>query len=564
MKSPSGNTHFRAFAATALLLLLLGAMVFGIVDRFLVDARANATARELLTALAQLARAEHEAIAVQRAYLLTGDAAERDRFQQSLAGVAATNAQLQALVPEGSPFQPDLDALRRALELRLERAVQVVAAHDRDGLSAAQQMLREGIGLRLEQDIRDAIEVLTRAANTRLVLAEAAAAQSSRWLLFSTALGAPLALLALGLGYGVLRREVQSRQNAERDNEQTRARMQASVEQLTQMSHDMQRLSAYASLLQTCDSTEEALDVTCVCFAALLPEYSGTIYLIGADRTQAVAAAYWGAPHLESLQRIAPDQCWGWRRAQPYLTDSRSAELRCSHVSGDAECIATACLPLNAHGLAFGLLYLDGPEPIRSERLAATAAEQLSLALANLSLRDSLRDQSIKDPLTGLYNRRHLEHTLKVEYARCRRAGCALAVLMLDIDHFKAFNDRHGHAAGDSVLSVVGALLAAQVRAGDIACRYGGEEFTVIMPETDIDTAVVLAEGIRQAIADVDLVADGQALPRVTASMGVATIPGSVDTLDELVASADQALYLAKSQGRNRVVGAASVLDGRV
>ena len=135
---------------------------------------------------------------------------------------------------------------------------------------------------------------------------------------------------------------------------------------------------------------------------------------------------------------------------------------------------------------------------------------------------------------------------------------------MLDIDHFKAFNDRHGHAAGDSVLSVIGALLAAQVRAGDIACRYGGEEFTVIMPETDIDTAVVLAEGIRQAIADVDLVADGQALPRVTASMGVATIPGSVDTLDELVASADQALYLAKSQGRNRVVGAASVLDGRV
>ncbi|HWS27285.1 MAG TPA: diguanylate cyclase, partial [Xanthomonadales bacterium] len=501
-----------------------------------------------------------------RAYLLTGDAAERDRFQQSLAGVSATSAQLEALVPEGGAYAADLARLQQALEVRLARAVQVVAMHDRDGLPAAQAMLSDGVAVRLEQDIRGAIEQLTRGVNTRLVIAEAASAQSSRWLLLSAALGAPLALLALGLGYGVLRREVQSRQIAERDNEQARARLQASVEQLTQMSHDMQRLSAYASLLQTCDSTEEALDVTCVCFAALLPDYSGTVYLLSDDRTQVVATAFWGAPHLVSSERIAPAQCWGWRRAQPYLTDSHSAELRCSHVSGDAEHIATACLPLNAHGMAFGLLYLDGPEPIRSERLAATAAEQLSLALANLRLRDSLRDQSIKDALTGLYNRRHLERALEVEYARCRRAGRPLAVLMIDIDHFKAFNDQHGHAAGDTVLSVVGELLGTSFRAGDTVCRYGGEEFTVILPESDSAAAAALAENVRQAIAALDVVDDGDTLPRVTASIGVASVPGSVETLDGLIEAADRALYLAKSQGRNRVVIAAlaSAADGEL
>ncbi len=566
MKPAIGDNHIRMFAVIALLLLLVGAVAIGIAERFLADARATASARELLTALAQLSRAEREAIATQRAYLLTGDSAERDRFQQSLAGVAASSAHLQELAPPGDRDAARLAYLRQALDARLERAVEVVATHDRDGLPAAKELLRDGIGPRLELNIRDAVEQLTGAVNGRLALAEEASAQSSRWLLLSAALGAPLALLALGLGYGALRREVQTRQSVEIDNQQARARMQASVEQLTQMSHDMQRLSAYASLLQTCDSTEEALDVTCVCFAALLPDYSGIVYLISGDRTQAVAAAYWGAAHLVSTERIQPNQCWGWRRAQPYLTDSHNAELRCSHLSGEARHIATACMPLNAHGLAFGLLYLDGPEPLRNERLAATAAEQLSLALANLTLRDSLRDQSIKDPLTGLYNRRHLERALEVEYARCRRIGRPLAVLMLDIDHFKDFNDQHGHSAGDTALSVIGELLGASFRAGDVVCRYGGEEFTVILPETDGGVAAALAENVRQAIAALDIVDGGNSLPRVTASIGGAIIPGSVENFDELIESADRALYLAKSYGRNQVVIAAvaSALDGEV
>jgi diguanylate cyclase (GGDEF)-like protein len=557
MRTAAVDTHLRAFAITALLLLLLGAAVVGIADRFLADARAIAAAHQLLTGLAQVGRAEREAIAVQRAYLLTGDAEQRERFQQSIARVAGASEALGRLMPSAEAAATRFADLQQALDARLERARLVVATNDRDGAQAAQGLLRDGAGAVLERDIRDSLEQLTTAGNAQLQAAMKAAERSSFWLLLCAALGAPIALLALGLGYLALRREVYSRQAAESANEAARRKLQESVEQLTQMSGDMQRLSAYAGLLQTCDTTEEVLDVSRVCFAALFPEYAGTVYLIGGDRSEAVAATEWGLTRLVSADRIQPSQCWGWRRAQPYVTGSDNADLRCTHLSGAAAATATVCLPLNAHGVPFGLLYMDGPEPLRNERLAATAAEQLSLALANLTLRESLRDQSIRDALTGLYNRRHLEQTLEVEFARCRASGRPLAVMMIDVDHFKAFNDQHGHAAGDAALSVIGRLLGERFRARHIPCRYGGEEFTVILPETDVDAAVALAESTRLAIAELSIEDDGRQLPQVTASIGVATIPGTVESLGELIESADRALYLAKSRGRNQVaVGA--------
>jgi diguanylate cyclase (GGDEF)-like protein len=557
MSTPESNTHLRAFALTALLLLLLGAAVIAIADRYLADARAISAAQQQLTALVQIGRAEREAIAVQRAYLLTGDVEHRDRFQQGIERVALTSAALRRKLPVAELDAERFAALQNALDARLERARLVVATNDRDGAQAALDLLRDSTSLKLENDVRDAVERLSGAVEAQLAKALQAAERSAFWLLLCAALGAPVSLLALGLGYLALRREVRSRQQAERASEAGRIKLQSSVEQLTQMSNDMQRLSAYAGLLQTCDSTEEVLDVTRVCFAALLPDYSGMVYLMGKDRKQAQLATEWGLTRLVSADQILPSQCWAWRRAQPFVTDSQNAELRCTHLSGDLAATATACLPLNAHGETFGLLYIDGPEPLRYERLAATAAEQLSLALANLNLRESLREQSIKDALTGLYNRRHLEQVLPIEYARCRRGGHSLAVLMLDIDHFKRFNDSQGHAAGDALLGAVGRLLDESCVVGAIACRYGGEEFTVILPQADVDAATARAESIRAAIANLRVDVDGTPLPQVTASIGVASVPGSVDHVDDLIDAADRALYRAKSGGRNRVMIAA-------
>jgi len=556
MSARTGDTNFRAFALTALLLVLLGAAVIAIADRFLTDARAIAVAQQQLTRLEQVSRAERDAIAAQRAYLLTGDVDQRDRFQQGIERVALAAAQLRRENLIALDKQA-IAELQLTLDARLNRARLVVTINDRDGAQAALVLLRDGTSLQLEQGIGAAIEHLSSAADARLAKARAAAERSSFWLLLCAALGAPVSLLALGMGYPALRREVQSRQAAEHASEAGRVQLQASIAQLTRMSNDMQRMSAYAGLLQTCDTTEEVLDVTRVCFAALLPDYSGLVYLMDKERTQAVLATEWGLTRLVSADQVLPTQCWAWRRAQPYLTDSQNADLRCSHLSGEVAATATACLPLNAHGEAFGLLYIDGPEPLRHERLVATAAEQLSLALANLNLRESLREQAIKDALTGLYNRRYLQQVLPAEYTRCRLGGDSLAVLMVDIDHFKAFNDSHGHAAGDLLLVAVGRLLDESGFVGAIACRYGGEEFIVILPQADVDTAVAHAQAIRAGIASLRIAIDAAQLPQVTVSIGVATVPGSVDQLDDLIEAADKALYLAKSDGRNRVMVAA-------
>ena len=187
-------------------------------------------------------------------------------------------------------------------------------------------------------------------------------------------------------------------------------------------------------------------------------------------------------------------------------------------------------------------------------QLAQTVAEQLGLAMGNLKLREMLRNQSIRDPLTGLFNRRYMEETLERELRRAERGKRPLCVAMLDIDHFKEFNDTFGHEAGDVLLSELGRLLRATIRSGDVACRYGGEEFFLIMPELAVGDAERRLDEIRQAVKRLYITYRGQSIPGVTVSAGIATFPEHGNAGDELVRIADAALYRAKAAGRDRLV----------
>jgi diguanylate cyclase (GGDEF)-like protein len=180
----------------------------------------------------------------------------------------------------------------------------------------------------------------------------------------------------------------------------------------------------------------------------------------------------------------------------------------------------------------------------------------LSLALCNLRLQESLRIQSIRDPLTSLYNRRYLEESLEREVVRCGRRNLPMAVMMIDIDHFKRFNDAHGHDGGDALLVQFAALLQAHCRGEDIACRFGGEEFTLIIPETSTETAMARAEQIRAAAENLRVTYQKSQLSPVSVSIGVAGFPKDGQHGDDLIHSADVALYRAKHEGRNRVVAA--------
>jgi diguanylate cyclase (GGDEF)-like protein len=220
-----------------------------------------------------------------------------------------------------------------------------------------------------------------------------------------------------------------------------------------------------------------------------------------------------------------------------------------------------------AQGETVGVLHLEDesvlPGQIRSDkglplmdhvRLAATIAEQVSLSLANLRLREALRNQSIRDPLTGLFNRRFLDDSLQRELRRASRKNRPLSILMLDIDHFKRFNDTFGHEAGDVLLRHLGSFLQSYIRADDLAFRYGGEEFVIILPEAGLDGARQRAEQLIKDFKRLDVQYRGTTLGPLTVSIGMAAFPDHGTVADTLLRAADQALYRAKAEGRDRVV----------
>ena len=188
-----------------------------------------------------------------------------------------------------------------------------------------------------------------------------------------------------------------------------------------------------------------------------------------------------------------------------------------------------------------------------SEQAMSQANEGLQRQLAEIHvLKEQLHDQANRDSLTGLFNRRYLQATLERELARCRRNGTPMTLMMLDIDHFKSINDRYGHVAGDEVLRQMGEVLKNGARQEDVPCRFGGEEFVLLLPDMPLEVAFARAEILRATFAEVS-VPSPRGEVRTTVSIGVATFPRNGNTVDELTHSADLALYAAKRHGRNGV-----------
>ncbi len=166
----------------------------------------------------------------------------------------------------------------------------------------------------------------------------------------------------------------------------------------------------------------------------------------------------------------------------------------------------------------------------------------------------SLRRQALRDPLTGLFNRRFFDAGLEQEIMRSRRSGNPVSLLILDIDHFKNYNDEFGHDAGDAVLRAIGQSLQTQVRGSDVACRFGGEEFVILMPNAPLDSAKERGKQILEAIRGLEIPYQGHLLPVVTASLGVAAFPSHARDAEGILEAADNALYMAKRTGRDRMV----------
>ena len=360
-----------------------------------------------------------------------------------------------------------------------------------------------------------------------------------------------------------LESQMMERKRTELALQQANTNLKRTIEQLARRGEDISRLRQMSEMLQSCATSDEANQVIDRCVRRLIPGYSGTLFLLDPRSSSFEARSTWGTTP-SAQQTISAEECWALRRGKAHLIDGPDSNAACKHLPQPTPYFSV-CVPLSAHGEVLGLLHLyrDGlPENgygSQTEvvtRLAEAVTDHASVALANIKLRDSLRSQAILDPLTGLYNRRFMEEALHRETRLAERTGRPLGILMLDIDNFKQFNDSHGHETGDALMRELGRMLKLQIRSGDIACRFGGEEFVVILQESPPGASMLRAEQLRESIMSMRLPSILRPAEHVTVSIGVASFPENGNSWEIVLGAADRALYAAKEGGRDRVVQA--------
>jgi diguanylate cyclase (GGDEF)-like protein/PAS domain S-box-containing protein len=332
------------------------------------------------------------------------------------------------------------------------------------------------------------------------------------------------------------------------------------MHELTDRSQRATLLAKMGEHMQSCISKDEIF-AAALGFAPKIFFNRGALILLNPARTLAEVMGSWADCQLP-VPVFESSACWALRTGQSHLVTAGDLTAPCDHAAG----VKTSylCLPIVAQGEAVGVLHFQAteaaPELADSElSFKTTFAGQVGLSIANIRLREALRTQSVRDALTGLYNRRFLEETLEREIRRAARGDLSLGILILDLDHFKSFNDTYGHEAGDMVLRETAACLVKNVRAEDFVCRFGGEEFVVILPTAVVESSRVRAERIRSKIKELTVLHQGKSLGMITVSIGVAAFPMNGGSPKELLAAADGALYRAKREGRDRVVEADSL-----
>jgi diguanylate cyclase (GGDEF)-like protein/PAS domain S-box-containing protein len=325
------------------------------------------------------------------------------------------------------------------------------------------------------------------------------------------------------------------------------------MSELEKRSERANMLAKMGELLQSCLSRDEVFAAALGYAPKIFPAVRGALALLNDARNLAEITGSW-AECVNPAREFEPSQCWALRTGQAHFVVAGDATAPCRHAEGVNA--TYLCVPIMAQGETLGVLHFqaieESPRMDPSELSFTTFAGQVGLSIANIRLREALRTQSVRDALTGLYNRRYLEEILEREVRRAGRAGQSLGILMLDLDHFKSFNDTYGHDAGDTVLRETAAFLLKNVRAEDFVCRFGGEEFVVILPTADQDGARGRGERFRAKLRDLTIMHHGKSLGMITCSIGVAAFPQHGMSPRELMAAADAALYEAKRGGAIR------------
>jgi diguanylate cyclase (GGDEF)-like protein/PAS domain S-box-containing protein len=365
-------------------------------------------------------------------------------------------------------------------------------------------------------------------------------------------------------GFRGIDRNITERKKTEEEKRQVTDKLNILVKKLEDKNTQNIILGEMREMLQACSTMEEAGPIIRSLMEKLFPNSEGALFMMSPSRSDLESVARWGDfPENVDDNVFAPEACWALRRGRIYIVENVSVGPLCPHLKHPPS-TAYMCLPLIAKSDVLGLLHLRCRQStqIKSEQnlicdlkdMAVILSEYLSLSVANIQLNERLARESVRDPLTGLFNRRFMIESLEREIKRAERNQTQVGIIMADIDHFKQFNDKYGHAAGDKVLTQMGGLFKAGLRGADIASRYGGEEFVFFLPESSAENTFKRADQLREEVKNLKVHHGGELLASITLSMGISIYPDQGSNAEDLLRVADAALYRAKQEGRDRVI----------
>jgi diguanylate cyclase (GGDEF)-like protein len=479
-------------------------------------------------------------------YAATGDRARLTAAETPLSNLNVDQIQLEQLVKDNQSQARHAQDLKKAVQ-RLNGAVDSIIAGANMAVPDKQILT-----------CRDAVNILQQEERSLLeVRAQASKDGSYRSFLLSAAyLGISLAIVIILFLF--LFRDAIRRRADEKILSVAKGELETTVRKLTENAEESRLMTSARDEMQLCMTSKQAHESTVRHLELLLPGTSGATLVINNSRRMVEIAARWG-DETALLDGFSPEGCCGLRVGKARWRKPGESELDCTHFLGKAP-ENYLCVPLAAHGETQGFVFVccGTPESLalaeKRALLIQQMAELASLSIASLNLKAKLEMQSIRDGLTGLFNRNFMEIALERELHRAARQGNSLAVMMLDVDHFKTLNDTFGHEAGDVVLREVAECFRRSLREEDVICRYGGEEFVVIMPDATEETATRRAETIRNAVSEIRTHLRGELVGAITVSVGIAMYPDSGKDGGNLIQLADGAMYRAKHAGRNQVV----------
>ena len=462
------------------------------------------------------------------------------RMQYLTGEAAPVFAELAPVMVEGADAPQPAQALVGALNTAWDQALQLSSTGDRP---SAYRLLVERRASETVLALSNRLQFLSNQADDSFRLHEERIRYGTLLVLILQVGGGFLAILGLVYAFRSSVTEADGRAAAVKAADASRAQVE--------------RLFEMADVLQSATDHIDANAVLKATAGDLLPDFPGALYVFNNSRDRLVLSTHWGRGAGEPLsETINPNACWALKRGKPHLNRAEGEKLCCAHHAHDGWTVLE--IPMIARGEIVGLMQLFARGADAEARLGTVTglgsalADGMSLALANMALREKLRNQALRDPLTGLYNRRFMEDSLQRFVRLADREQREISLLMVDLDHFKRLNDEHGHAFGDQVLRETASTLLGALRETDIVCRYGGEELVVILPDCPLERAADKAEFLRLRIEELSNTHGTE----ISASFGVASLPHTSQSVTDLLSAADAALYRAKQGGRNQVVKA--------